>query len=86
MVYLILSWLYPANSFILKGITMANYIEKCENITVPLIPLMGAVFAFPGVPVMIDVSATYLKEAVEYAEKTDSYVFLVTQKNPFCNI
>ncbi|MBQ7353129.1 MAG: endopeptidase La [Clostridia bacterium] len=62
---------------------MANYIEKCENITVPLIPLMGAVFAFPNFPVMIDVSATYLKEAVEYAEKTDSYVFLATQKNPF---
>ena len=62
---------------------MANYIEKCENITVPLIPLMGAVFAFPGFPVMIDVSAPYLKGAVEYAEKTDSYVFLVTQKNPF---
>ena len=62
---------------------MANYIEKSANFTVPMIPLSGAVFAFPNIPVTIDISAPALKGAATYAEKHEGLVYLVTQKNPF---
>ena len=62
---------------------MANYIEKSANFTVPMIPLSGAIFAFPHIPITIDISAPALKDAVAYAEKHEGLVYLVTQKNPF---
>ncbi|MBO5312752.1 MAG: endopeptidase La [Clostridia bacterium] len=62
---------------------MANYNEMRESFTLPMIPLAGAVFAFPNISVTIDISSPAIKHAVESAEKTDSFVYLVTQKNPF---
>ncbi|MBE6674370.1 MAG: endopeptidase La, partial [Ruminococcaceae bacterium] len=62
---------------------MTKYNEMCETFTLPLVPLMGAVFAFPNISITVDISNPILKHAVEAAEKTDSYVYLVTQKNPF---
>ena len=62
---------------------MANYTEMCESFTLPMIPLMGSVFAFPNISVTVDISNPIFKKAVEAAEKTDSFVYLVTQKNPF---
>ena len=62
---------------------MAKYNEMCESFTMPLVPLMGAVFAFPNISITVDISNPVLKSAVELAEKTDSFVFLVSQKNPF---
>ena len=62
---------------------MAKYTEFCENHTLPLVPLMGAVFAFPNISVTIDISMPEIKSAVEYAQKTGSLVYLATQQNPF---
>ena len=62
---------------------MTKYNEMCESFTLPMVPLMGAVFAFPNISITVDISNPILKHAVEAAEKTDSYVYLVTQKNPF---
>ena len=62
---------------------MAKYNEMCESFTLPMIPLMGSVFAFPNISVTVDISDPIFKNAVEAAEKTDSFVYLVTQKNPF---
>ncbi len=62
---------------------MITYNEFSEHMTLPLVPLMGAVFAFPKVSVTVDISLPAVKEAVEYAEKTESPVFVATQKNPF---
>lgn len=60
-----------------------KHTEKCENFTLPLVPLMGAVFAFPNISVTVDISNPVLLGAVEHAQKTSSPVYLVTQKNPF---
>ncbi|MBQ7225265.1 MAG: endopeptidase La [Clostridia bacterium] len=54
-----------------------------EGFTLPMLPLVGAVFAFPNISITIDISDPKLKNAVEAAEKTDTYVYLVTQSNPF---
>ena len=62
---------------------MAKYNEMCESFELPLIPLMGSVFAFPNISLTVDISNPALKRAVEAAEKTESFVYLVTQKNPF---
>ncbi len=60
-----------------------TYTEKCENLTLPLVPLMGAVFAFPNISVTVDISNPVLKAAVEHSQKIGTPVYLVTQKNPF---
>lgn len=62
---------------------MAKYTEMSEGFTLPMLPLVGAVFAFPNISITIDISDPKLKNAVEAAEKTDTYVYLVTQSNPF---
>ncbi len=62
---------------------MTKYNEMCESFTLPMVPLMGAVFAFPNISITVDISNPILKHAVEAAEKTDSFVYLVTQRNPF---
>ena len=64
---------------------MAKYNEMSENFTLPMVPLMGAIFAFPNISITVDISNPVLKGAVEAAEKTDSFVYLVTQKNPFAD-
>lgn len=57
--------------------------EKCESLTLPFIPLMGAVFAFPHISLTVDVTSPALLGAVEHAQRTGSYLYLATQKNPF---
>ena len=64
---------------------MAKYNEMSESFSLPMVPLMGAVFAFPNISVTVDISNSILKNAVEAAEKTDSFVYLVTQRNPFAD-
>ncbi len=67
-----------------KGYKMAiTHQERCESLTLPFVPLMGAVFAFPHISVTVDVTSPALLGAVEQAQKTGSYVYLATQKNPF---
>ena len=62
---------------------MAKYTEMSESFTLPLIPLNGSVFAFPSISITVDITNPVLKHAVEAAEKTDTFVYLATQKNPF---
>ena len=62
---------------------MAKYNEICESFTLPTIPLMGAVFAFPGISVTIDINNPVSKASLDASYKNDSYVYLVTQQNPF---
>ncbi|MBQ8163710.1 MAG: endopeptidase La [Clostridia bacterium] len=60
---------------------MTTYNEICEKFTLPMIPLKGVV-AFPGVPVSLEFARPFSKAAVEYAQKSGSFVFLVAQKDP----
>ena len=62
---------------------MAKYNEMCENFTLPILPLANSVFAFPNISITVDISDPIFKNAVDAAERTDSFVYLVTQKNPF---
>ncbi len=60
-----------------------KHTEKCESFTLPLIPLTGSVFAFPGISITVDISNPVLYSAVDHAQKTGSLLYLATQKNPF---
>lgn len=60
-----------------------KHTERCESFTLPLLPLTGSVFAFPGISITVDISNPLLYSAVDYAQKTGSLVYLATQKNPF---
>ena len=54
--------------------------EKCEQYTLPIIPLRGIV-AFPGVTLSLELARPFSKNAIEYAQKTGSLLFLVAQIN-----
>ncbi|MBQ3017702.1 MAG: LON peptidase substrate-binding domain-containing protein, partial [Clostridia bacterium] len=60
-----------------------KYTEKCESFTLPLVPLVDSVFAFPSISITVDISNPVLYSAVDYAQKTGSLIYLATQKNPF---
>ena len=59
---------------------MITYNEICERYTLPVLPMRG-VIAFPNVPVSIEVGRPFSKTAVEIAQKTGSFVYLVAQKD-----
>ncbi len=56
-------------------------IEKIENFTLPVVPLRGVV-AFPGVTLNFECKESLASSAVNAAAATDSFVILLTQKNP----
>lgn len=60
-----------------------KHTEKCESFTLPLVPLVDSVFAFPNISITVDISNPVLYSAVDYAQKTGSLIYLATQKNPF---
>ena len=57
-----------------------NYIEKAENLTVPVVVLNGTV-AFPSVNINFEVSEKESVAAAKAALETNSFVLLVTNKN-----
>lgn len=57
-----------------------NYIEKAENLTVPVVVLNGTV-AFPSVNINFEVSEKESVAAAKAAIETNSFVLLVTNKN-----
>ena len=59
---------------------MITYNEICEQYTLPLLPLRGIV-AFPSSSLSVEVVRQFSKTALEIAQKSGSYVFLVAQKN-----
>ena len=59
---------------------MITYNEICKQYTLPVLPLRG-VIAFPNIPISIEVARPFSKTAVEMAQKTGSYIYLVAQKN-----
>ncbi|MBR6557748.1 MAG: endopeptidase La [Clostridia bacterium] len=59
---------------------MAKYIEKVEKLTLPMIPLRGIV-AFPSIPVSFELVRDESIAAASAAGKSDTYVFLLTQKD-----
>ena len=61
---------------------MVTYNENTEQLSLPTIPLKGFV-AFPSDSTNFDLYSTFSKAAVEFANKTNSFVILVNQKNPF---
>jgi len=61
-----------------KGYTMITFNEKCEQLTLPTIALRGIV-AFPGMTLSLELARPFSKNAVEAAQKTGSYVYLVAQ-------
>ena len=62
---------------------MANNHRFFEKQSLPLITLNGSVFAFPSISITIDISSPEFRNAIEFADKNDSLVYIVSQKNPF---
>ena len=61
-----------------KGYIMITFNEKCEQLTLPTIALRGIV-AFPGMTLSLELARPFSKNAVEAAQKTGSYIYLVAQ-------
>ena len=59
---------------------MITYNEKCEQYTLPVLPMRGVV-AFPSVSVSVEIGRQFSKNAVEMAQKTGSFIYLVAQKD-----
>ena len=57
---------------------MSNYIEKVEQLSLPVIALRDTV-AFPSAPLNIEISDSESISAAEAASNDDSFVFLVMQ-------
>ena len=57
---------------------MANYVEKAEQLTLPVIALRDMV-AFPSAPINFEISDDESIAAAEAANEADSFVFLVMQ-------
>ncbi len=58
---------------------MSTYIEKTKAMTLPLLPLRGAV-AFPSIPFAIEVNRREEVAALEAAKDSNSPIFLLTYK------
>ena len=59
---------------------MITYNEICEQYNLPVLAMRGMV-VFPSIPVSIEVVRQFSKNAIEAAQKTGSYVYLVAQKD-----
>ncbi|MBQ3041057.1 MAG: endopeptidase La [Clostridia bacterium] len=59
---------------------MVTYNEICEQYTLPLLPVRG-IIAFPGVPVSVEVGRAFSKKAIDVAQRTSSFVYLVAQRD-----
>ena len=59
---------------------MPHYIEKVEKYTLPVIPLRGIV-AFPSISLSFEISNETTIKTCEIADKEESKIFLVTQKD-----
>ena len=57
---------------------MVTYNEFTEHFVLPMVPLRGVV-AFPAVPISLEFARPFSRAAIEYAQKTNSFVFLVAQ-------
>ncbi len=57
---------------------MITFNEKCEQYSLPTVALRGIV-AFPGMTLSLELARPFSKNAIESAQKTGSYVFLVAQ-------
>ena len=60
---------------------MSSIFEKAERLTLPLIPLYGAV-AFPAIPLNFELGDEESIAAAEAAVATDAFVFLATVQAP----
>lgn len=58
---------------------MAHYIEKVENLTLPLVVLNGTV-AFPAITVNFELSDKANIAAIEAANNVNSFIFIVSRK------
>ena len=63
-----------------RNISMPKYIEKIEQLHLPVVPLRGVV-AFPSVPLSFEVSDDSSIHAAEAAFETDSFVLLCAVKD-----
>ena len=60
---------------------MTSYIEKAEQITLPVVALHGAV-AFPSVPINLEIGDSYSEAAVRAASSGNPFVFLTGISEP----
>ena len=61
-----------------EGTKMTIMNEKCERYTLPTVALRGIV-AFPGMTLSLELARSFSKNAVEIAQKTGSFIYLVAQ-------
>ena len=64
-----------------ETVRMSKYIEKIENLTLPVIGLRGIV-AFPSVPLSFELSEEIAIRAAEAAFETDSFVLICALSEP----
>ena len=60
---------------------MAQYLEKADQLTLPLIPL-GGITAFPATPLNFELTDDVSIAAAEAAKATDAFVFLISLQAP----
>ncbi|MBE6556035.1 MAG: endopeptidase La [Ruminococcaceae bacterium] len=60
---------------------MSEYIEKADKLALPLI-ILGGVTAFPAIPINFEISDELSIAAADAANLTDSFVFLLSLKEP----
>ncbi|MBO5779212.1 MAG: endopeptidase La [Clostridia bacterium] len=60
---------------------MSKYIEKTKSLTLPLLPLRGAV-AFPSIPFSIEVNRREEVLALETAKQIGGHIFLIAFQSP----
>ena len=60
---------------------MAQYIEKADKLTLPLIPL-GGITAFPAIPLNFELTDDASIAAADAANTTDAFVFLISLQTP----
>ena len=60
---------------------MADYFEKADKLTLPLIPL-GGVTAFPAIPISFELTDQTSIDAASAANEADAFVFLIALQAP----
>lgn len=60
---------------------MAQYFEKADKLTLPVIPL-GGITAFPAIPVNFELTDDVSIAAADAANATDAFVFLISLQAP----
>ena len=77
MCYNIVITVFYGRNPLLKGLKMPSFIEKAEQISLPVAVLHGAV-AFPSVPINFEVLDEVSSVGIKTAGANNAFIFLVS--------